>query len=153
VAAKFPEELWCMVNEPATTCMSWSPDGKSVLIKDESAEMDDCAFQVALAEHYRSGKPSAFYEQLRFYGFASNDAMITIYNILLVPLHKPDQCRTPTSRDAMRFKHPGRRSGAHLRAATRCCCRKWRAVPQPHQRRELSSPGVAAPARGACRRA
>ena len=28
-----------------------------------------------------------------------------------------------------------------------------RAVPQPHQRRELNSPGVAAYARGACRRA
>ena len=25
----------------------------------------------------------------------------------LVPLHMPDRCRTPTSRNAMRFQHPG----------------------------------------------
>ena len=30
-----------------------------------------------------------------------------------IPLHKPDRCRAPTSRDAMRFRHSESRVGAH----------------------------------------
>ncbi|MGL5955597.1 MAG: heat shock factor family protein [Brevinema sp.] len=94
----FPSKLWCLVNNPQITSISWDSSGEVLLISKEAFEADFLGLDRNKTEEYFKLKDfSSFVRQLNLYGFKKvrgNDDLLSKQPGTIFHFHNPNFKRT-----------------------------------------------------------